>query len=213
MQIVFYILAAIYPVLVFCCLVIFKVPVRFFSLALIAFALIYFLGLTGAKKKAGFRLLSALLLGGLGLLCFATKSPLILKLYPVLMNGTLLFAFGSTLIFPPPMIFRFALLQDKSIRGSLAEKRVEAYCRKVTMVWCFFFVLNGAVAAFSVFSASDVFWSVYNGGISYILIGSLFAGEFIVRKITDKKMPKAFPLSQFTPSSRPPDQVLCYEHT
>jgi uncharacterized membrane protein/acyl-CoA synthetase (AMP-forming)/AMP-acid ligase II len=212
-QIVFYILAAIYPILVFCFLVIFKVPVRFFSLALIAFGLVYFLGITGTKKKAGFRVLSALLLGCLGLLCFATNSPLILKLYPILMNGTMLCAFGSTLFSPPSMIFRFAVLQDKSIRGSLAERRIEGYCRKVTLIWCIFFVLNGGVAVYSVFFASDAFWSIYNGGVSYILIGILFAGELIVRKMTDKKMPKAFPLSQFTPASRLPDQVLCYDHT
>jgi acyl-coenzyme A synthetase/AMP-(fatty) acid ligase/3-hydroxymyristoyl/3-hydroxydecanoyl-(acyl carrier protein) dehydratase len=42
-------------------------------------------------------------------------------------------------------------------------------------------------------------------------MGSLFAGEFIVRKMTDKKMPKAVPLSQFTARSRPGDHVLCYE--
>jgi acyl-CoA synthetase (AMP-forming)/AMP-acid ligase II/3-hydroxymyristoyl/3-hydroxydecanoyl-(acyl carrier protein) dehydratase len=71
--------------------------------------------------------------------------------------------------------------------------------------------LNGGIAAWTVFSGSDLLWSVYNGGISYILIGSLFAGEFIVRKMTDKKMPKAIPLSQFTANSRPDYQVLCYE--
>jgi acyl-coenzyme A synthetase/AMP-(fatty) acid ligase len=129
----------------------------------------------------------------------------------VLVTGTLLIAFGMTLFAPPNMIFRFATLQDKTIKGSLAEKRVERYCRKVTIVWCVFFVLNGAMAAYTVFFSSDRFWSIYNGGISYILIGIVFAGEFIVRKITDKKMPKAFSLSQFTAASRPAQTVLCYE--
>jgi acyl-coenzyme A synthetase/AMP-(fatty) acid ligase/uncharacterized membrane protein len=158
------------------------------------------------------RIFNVLLLGAVGLLCLLTNSPLILKLYPVLMNGLFLCVFGATLVFPPVMIFRFATLQDKTIRGSLSEKRVEAYCRKVTVIWCGFFILNGGVAVYSVFWASDAFWSFYNGGISYILIGILFAGEFIVRKITDKKMPKAFPLSQFTAHSRAPETVLCYEH-
>jgi acyl-coenzyme A synthetase/AMP-(fatty) acid ligase len=102
-------------------------------------------------------------------------------------------------------------LGDKSIKGSLAEKRIEAYCGKVTLVWCGFFVLNGATALYTVFWASDAVWSIYNGGISYILMGILFAGEFIVRKMTDKKMPKAIPLSRFTPASRPPETILCYE--
>lgn len=230
-QILLAVLAVAYPVLVFCFLVILKVPVRAFSLFVIAVALVSFLALSAKKKplpregpesgsgqplkKARFapgsRIFNVVLLGVVGLLCLFTNSPLILKLYPVLMNALFLVVFGGTLFFPPVMIFRFAVLQDKSIKGSLAEKRVEAYCRKVTALWCVFFIFNGVVAVYSVFWASDAFWSLYNGGISYILIGVLFAGEFIVRKITDKKMPKAFPLSQFSAKSRLPETVLCYE--
>jgi acyl-CoA synthetase (AMP-forming)/AMP-acid ligase II len=127
------------------------------------------------------------------------------------MNVLFFGAFGITLFQPPPMIYRFAILQDKSIPGSLGEKGVVAYCRKVTVVWMAFFVFNGTVAAWTILSGSDVLWSVYNGGISYILIGTLFAGEFIVRKKVQKKMPKAVPLSTFTKKSRELSTVLCYE--
>jgi acyl-coenzyme A synthetase/AMP-(fatty) acid ligase len=127
------------------------------------------------------------------------------------MNVLFFGAFGLTLLQPPPMIYRFAILQDKSIPGSLGEKGVAVYCRKVTIVWMVFFVFNGSIAAWTIFSGSDVLWSVYNGGISYILIGTLFAGEFIVRKKVQKKMPKAVPLSTFTKKSREPSTVLCYE--
>jgi acyl-CoA synthetase (AMP-forming)/AMP-acid ligase II len=127
------------------------------------------------------------------------------------MNILFLGAFGLTLLQPPPMIYRFAILQDKSIPHSLGAKGVAAYCRKVTIVWMAFFVLNGSIAAWTIFSGSDVLWSVYNGGISYILIGTLFTGEFIVRKKVQKKMPKAVPLSVFTAQSRDTSTVLCYE--
>jgi acyl-CoA synthetase (AMP-forming)/AMP-acid ligase II/3-hydroxymyristoyl/3-hydroxydecanoyl-(acyl carrier protein) dehydratase len=137
----------------------------------------------------------------------------VLKLYPVLISLVLLCAFGATFFYPPVMAFRLALLQNKSIRGFLAEKRIEEYCRKVTLVWCAFFILNGGIALETVFFASDKVWSVYNGGISYILMGLLFAGEFAVRKMIDKKMPKAVPLSQIAETSRPPNTVLCYEQT
>jgi 3-hydroxymyristoyl/3-hydroxydecanoyl-(acyl carrier protein) dehydratase len=89
------------------------------------------------------------------------------------------------------MIFRFATMQDKSIKGSPGEGQIDAYCRKVTLVWCAFFIFNGGIAAWTIFSGSDMLWSVYNGGISYILTGMLFAGEFIVRKMVQKKIPKA----------------------
>jgi acyl-coenzyme A synthetase/AMP-(fatty) acid ligase/3-hydroxymyristoyl/3-hydroxydecanoyl-(acyl carrier protein) dehydratase len=128
-----------------------------------------------------------------------------------LISGLLLGVFGFTLFSPPSMIFRFATFQDKSIVGSLAEKRVEGYCRKVTLVWCGFFILNGGIASYTIFSGSDILWSIYNGGISYILMGLLFAGEFIIRKKADKKMPKAFPLSKFKENSRSPDTILMFE--
>jgi uncharacterized membrane protein/acyl-CoA synthetase (AMP-forming)/AMP-acid ligase II/3-hydroxymyristoyl/3-hydroxydecanoyl-(acyl carrier protein) dehydratase len=205
-----YILAAVYPVLVFVFLVILKISPRYFSIFIVLIAVVFFLGFTSQKKER-FRLLSAGLLCAAGLACFFSNAPIFLKFYPVMMNAVMLVFFGYTLFAPPPMIFRFAILQDKNIKGSLAEKRIEDYCRRVTIVWCGFFILNGGIALWTVFSGSDLWWSVYNGGISYILIGSLFAGEFMVRKMTDKKMPKAIPLSQFTARSRPGNQVLCYE--
>jgi acyl-coenzyme A synthetase/AMP-(fatty) acid ligase/3-hydroxymyristoyl/3-hydroxydecanoyl-(acyl carrier protein) dehydratase len=109
------------------------------------------------------------------------------------------------------MIFRFATMQDKSIKGSLEEKHVASYCRKVTWMWCGFFIFNGGIAAITIFFGSDIIWSVYNGGISYILMGSLFAGEFLVRKMVQKRMPKAAALSKFKHNSRPLSTVLCYE--
>jgi hypothetical protein len=50
-QLFLYILAVAYPVLVFVFLVIFNIPVRFFSLFIISVALIYFLGATSKKKS------------------------------------------------------------------------------------------------------------------------------------------------------------------
>jgi len=210
--ILIYILAALYPVLVFVFLVILKIPPRYFSLFIVCIAAVFFLAFT-SRKKDRYRVFSAGFLAAAGLACFLSNSPFFLKLYPVLMNALMLASFAYTLFAPPPMIFRFAVLQDKRIKGSLAESRIKNYCRTVTIVWCAFFILNGGIAAWTVVSGSDILWSVYNGGVSYILIGSLFAGEFIIRKMTDKKMPKAIPLSQFVPSSRPGDFVLCYERS
>lgn len=211
----FYVLSALYPVLVFTCLVVLKVPARAFSLFVIGIAGVYFLTATGGKdkKKAARLLASSALLLTAGVVCLITGSALFLKLYPVLVSGVFLCVFGYTLLSPPAMIFRFATMMDKSIRGSLAEKRVEAYCRRVTVIWCAFFVLNGSVACITVFSKNDIVWSVYNGGISYLLMGMLFAGEFIVRRFVNKKMPTSIPLSQFNAKSRPLDLVMCYERT
>ncbi len=193
-KILFGILAALYPVLIFTFLVILKLPVRIISLAVGVFGLAFFLSLTATKKDGEKKVLSwrPLLCGGLllaaGLACFFTNQTVFLKLYSLVISVTLLFVFGSTLIFPPTIIFRFANLADKSIKGAPYEKDVESYCKKVCVVWCCFFVLNGSMAAFTAFCCSDRVWSIYNGGISYVLMGLLFAVEFVVRKIVDKKI-------------------------
>jgi acyl-coenzyme A synthetase/AMP-(fatty) acid ligase/uncharacterized membrane protein len=175
------------------------------ALALTAFII-------GTSRKKTF-LQGSLVLLGVGILCLITNSAMILKFYPLAMSLLFLAAFASTLFFSPNMIFRFATMQDKSIKGSLGEKKIEAYCYKVTIIWCIFFIINGSIAAGTIFSGSDVVWSVYNGGISYFLIGILFAGEFLVRRMVHKNIPKAIPLSVFKNNSRKLTDVVCYEGT
>ena len=212
-KIFFYVLSAVYPLLVFTCLVILKVPVRIFSLFVMVIAAVYFLAATQDKdkKKTARLLISSGLLLAAGVVCLITGSAIFLKLYPVVISGIFLCAFGYTLFSRPTMIFRFATMMDKSIRGSPAEKRIESYCTKVTVMWCVFFVLNGTAALVTVFSKNDMLWSIYNGGISYTLMGLLFAGEFIVRKVVNSKMPKSIPISKCNAKSRPLDTILCYE--
>ena len=222
----FYIVAAVYPVLVFTLLVVFKVDTKVLSLCIVALAAAFFLSATG-KKKTGEKgaldwkpLVSSVLFLAAGLFCFITGKEFFLKIYSVVINITLLFIFGSTLFMPPNIIFRFATLVDKSIKGSSYEKQVYNYCRNVTIVWCIFFVLNGT-AAFCTTFADKLFgfgaeeartiWAVYNGGISYVLMGTLFVVEFIIRKLVDRKMIKAYPITKFNADSRKDDYILCYD--
>jgi len=213
-KVLFVIAGVLYPAFIYYFLVIRKIPLRLFSIFIIAFALVAFISATTSKenKSRGISFLrNSLILLGLGILCLITNSSLLLKFYPLLMNIMFLAAFGSTCFFPPNMIFRFAVMQDKSIKGSLSEKRVESYCRKVTFAWCVFFIFNGSAAAWTIFYGSDVLWSVYNGGISYILIGIFFVGEFIIRKRVQKNMPKAVPFSAVKNNSRGVTHIMCYE--
>jgi hypothetical protein len=50
----FYVAAVLYPLAVFCSLVVFKVPLRIFSLILVALGLLFFLNVSGNKKKSPF---------------------------------------------------------------------------------------------------------------------------------------------------------------
>jgi len=84
--------------------------------------------------------------------------------------------FALTLYKPPSMIERFARLVDPD----LPESGVQ-WTRKVTMVWCVFFICNAGIALITVFASMQL-WVLYNGFISYLLIGALLVGEFILRK-------------------------------
>jgi uncharacterized membrane protein len=97
---------------------------------------------------------------------------------PVLVNGLLLATFGSTLApGATPMIERFARVQEPEL--GLAK---QAHCRQFTWVWCGFFALNGTAAAALALWAPIAWWATYTGLVAYVLMGLLFAAEYVVRK-------------------------------
>ncbi|WP_295996419.1 hypothetical protein [Rugamonas sp.] len=99
-----------------------------------------------------------------------------LKLYPVLVNAALLGGFGYSLRTPVSAVERMARL-----RGEDFAPPAQAYMRKVTQVWCGFFIFNGAVALGTALWASAAVWSLYTGVISYALMGLLFGVEYLLR--------------------------------
>ncbi len=147
-----------------------------------------------------------------GIIAIITRSARILTFYPALVNLFFLVLFGHTLFAGPSMVYRLATLKDKIIAISPYRKKIAAYCRNVTLVWCCFFIVNGSIALMSVFGDSYRFWALYNGCIAYILMGLLFSGEYIVRKVVQKNMKGDFiPLTQVKLDSRDMDSIVCYQ--
>lgn len=107
----------------------------------------------------------------------ASNAVLPLKLYPLLMNVVFLVVFASSLRYPPPIIERIARMREPNLSPTGV-----AYTRRVTQVWCGFFIVNGTLALFTTLWASDKMWFWYNGVIVYVLMGTLFAGEWLVRQ-------------------------------
>lgn len=95
---------------------------------------------------------------------------------PVLINGALLLTFAASLR-TVPMIERFARMQDPELTPDK-----QRHCRQVTWAWVIFFGLNASVAASLALFAPLAWWATYNGGIAYALMGSMFAGEYVLRK-------------------------------
>lgn len=115
----------------------------------------------------------AIICGGLSLIL---KDHAWLKLYPVGMSLGALIIFVLTLYRPPSMIERFARLVEPDLPASGV-----VWTRKVTVVWCFFFAINAMIALATVFAPMK-YWIIYNGFVSYLLMGILFLGEYILRK-------------------------------
>ncbi len=100
-----------------------------------------------------------------------------LKFYPVLMNLGFLTVFAGSLFAPMTVVEKIARLKDPDL-----PPEGVIYTRKVTQVWCAFFLINGSLAAGTALYASDEVWLLYNGFIAYILIAALAAGEWLVRR-------------------------------
>ncbi len=100
----------------------------------------------------------------------------ILKLYPTLISFGLLVSFAATLFYPPSMIERFA-----HAMGHPKHHKTRSYTRVVTMIWCGFFAVNGIIATLIAISGSLKAWTLYNGFISYVIMGLIIVVELIFR--------------------------------
>ena len=191
LKILTFVLTILYPLIIFLLLWKFHVSSRILAFFLLTIATVFFLSNSSDIKQKGMKRLQfwgmATISVLLALMTFLTEDAGFVKLYPISMNVFLLLSFGSTLFIPPTMIFRFASLQDKTIEERPYIDKIRGYCRRVTVIWCLFFIINGSVSLMTALWGSDFLWTVYNGMISYILMGSLFAGEWIIRKRTEKK--------------------------
>ncbi|MEX1032908.1 MAG: hypothetical protein WDZ30_06075 [Cellvibrionaceae bacterium] len=100
-----------------------------------------------------------------------------LKVYPVLMNLSFLTMFAWSLKHPPTVVERMARLQY----GELLPQ-ARRYTTTVTKVWCGFFIINGAISLATSLWATDEVWALYNGLIAYLLLGTLFGIEWLIRQ-------------------------------
>lgn len=148
------------------------------ALVLLALGIVVLLGRLRGRREglAGVASVPLLALSA-PLLSALFNERIFLLLLPVLVNVALLAVFARSLREPPPMIERFARL----VHDDLTEAE-RAHCLTFTKVWCAFFAGNAAVAlALAVFAPLRA-WTVYTGLVSYLLLGLLFAVEYLVRK-------------------------------
>lgn len=111
----------------------------------------------------------------LGLCALGIRSDWPVKLYPVLVNLGFLLVFAWSLTSSQTVVERIARLTEPDL-PQIAVR----YTRKVTIAWCVFFSINGLIALLTVFMSNQA-WALYNGLIAYILMGIMFAAEYLIR--------------------------------
>jgi uncharacterized membrane protein len=110
-------------------------------------------------------------------LLLVALSPLAgLQSYPILLSLGFAGLFAHSLWQPPTVIERIARLREPNLPPSAV-----AYTRKVTAVWLGFFLANAAISAATAIGGSLELWTLYNGFISYVIMGVLFISEWILR--------------------------------
>jgi uncharacterized membrane protein len=119
----------------------------------------------------------AAVLNGTSVAIVWTNSELLLRLYPSLVNLGLLVAFGATLVDGPSMVEKFARLHNPN-----PTVQVVRYTRRITELWCVFFMLNSAFSVYTALCWRREAWSLYNGALAYGLIGVLLIAEIAWRR-------------------------------
>lgn len=117
------------------------------------------------------------------------KEQILIYLYPCVISILFLGIFASSL--KDEAIITKIAKKQASLKGKALPEQAISYTRALTKLWCGFFVFNTFVAGYLALIDEKLYWTLYTGVISYVLMGILFVGEFIYRKAVIEKYNKS----------------------
>lgn len=168
-------IAAIYPFIVWFSLD--TLPVAFLGVLLLALAIARLMLLGRVPGEPLLVAAGGIAMAAAGIYTLISSSSEGVRFYPVLMSAAMLCLFGWSLRQPQSIIERIGRILYRDF-----PPEAVAYTRRVTIMWCVFFLINGLIALWTAVAGSWAAWTLYNGFISYVLIGLLFVGEYMVRQ-------------------------------
>jgi len=163
----------VYPLLMFFMLD--EFGVRPLAVLLAALLLTRVLPIVQSSRKNAIAL--ALLIVVFAAVLYLSRSEKLLMAYPAVISLIMLGAFAVTLFHPPSIIERFSRKMGVSV-----PPQAIPYMRVLTMFWCGFFLLNACVAALLAWQGDVTRWALYNGLVSYLIIGLLIVAELVFRQ-------------------------------
>ncbi len=146
------------------------------------------------KQRHALRRTSLILSVLMLLLCLAgslCRSPQLLLWYPVVVNVLLLTVFFRSLYADSTVVEYLARLSNPNL-----PPEGVVYTRRVTKAWCLFFTGNGLIALATICSGSLELWTLWNGLLSYMCIGLMAAGEYLIRRQVLKKADRPKPSAE-----------------
>lgn len=95
---------------------------------------------------------------------------------PALINAVMLLVFARTLVHGPSMIETIARLRHPELPAARSP-----YLRMLTWLWCGFFAINLTISLLLALGSTLEAWTLYNGLLTYVLMGLLLGGERVYR--------------------------------
>ncbi|MBX2867268.1 MAG: hypothetical protein KTR18_01225 [Acidiferrobacterales bacterium] len=121
--------------------------------------------------------LGVIVVGIFSLCIIALDSELLLRFYPVVLSVSVAAFFFFSLWSEKTAIEKFA-----EISGEIITPTARYYMRRLTICWVALMLLNAAIAAYTALYMSLSHWTLYNGVLSYLLIGLFMLGEWLYRQ-------------------------------
>jgi uncharacterized membrane protein len=165
--------ALAYPVLVYAAAV---PPILLIAISVICLVGRLTVGGHGRRARHEWLIWGAAVAGVAGVLLVSPLNAALV--YPVFINLGLASVFAASLVFPPSIIERIARLSDPDL-----PPRAVRYTRHVTMVWVAFLLCNALISLATAVWGTLAQWTLWNGLLSYLAMGILFAAEYAVRRV------------------------------
>lgn len=105
-----------------------------------------------------------------------------LRLYPMLFNLAAFGVFFGSLFTRMPLAERMARL----IHHELPPQAI-VYTRQVTWLWSAVLLFNTLASLYTALATSFEVWTLYNGVITYLLFGTVFLCEYLLRSHLRRK--------------------------
>jgi uncharacterized membrane protein len=111
-----------------------------------------------------------------------SQSAAMLLYYPAIVNLTMSGVFLYSLRQGEPLLLRIV-----RARGTVISEHGPVYLYRLTGIWAAFFIVNALVSIWTTTQSIEV-WTLYNGFLSYILVGVLVGLEIIFRDYIKQRM-------------------------